>query len=379
MFLSHSYLNTKNISVLFPLITNLLAQSLKPFEDMNAANQTDQPDDPSAQTLHFITPSNVQPVILFLGQFMKFWKTHSVDLRRICFLLRKVLNVLALQLPNPLEDSAMRNVVDQILIIMLRLLDYVWKRLPLVQRMEEASESPAQYGNPFQKDDPSRRNAVWYEGQCLIRENSVFEVGDELVTEKSSQLIVLMLSNCQLLNLVTSLAARYEKDTMTEETLLRISNCMLITFRIVKQYRQPSVPTLKSHSKVGALVDDALKEVAASLQNFPCNQMTFLLNRITPEYIDLLLENRSLESLLLFFRKSLAQTLILYFVFEEVSNRLNVAIESGCDVDVDGGRSESGVIDPLNRGGVFLPHCKETRRPVHVLHSRSPLYRCNYL
>ena len=329
MFLAQSYLNTQNISVLFPLTINLFTQSLKPFEDTNASNQTDQLDDPSAQTFNFITPSNIQPVILFLGQFMQFWKTNSVDLRRICFLLRKILNVLALQLPNPLEDSAMRNVVDQILIIVLRLLDYVLKRLPLVQRMEEASESPARRGNPFQKDAPSGRNAFWYEGQCLIRDNSVFEVGDELVMEKSSQLIVLMLWNCQLLNVVTSLAARYEKDTMTEETLLRISNCMLIAFRIVRQYNQPLVPTLKSHSKVGALVDDALKEVAASLQNFPCNQMTFLLNRIMPEYIDLLLENRYLENILLFFRKSLAQTLIMYHVFEEVSNRLNVAIESG--------------------------------------------------
>lgn len=329
MFLAHSYINTKNLSVLFLLTTNLLTQSLKPLEESDASNQADQPDDPSSQTLNLITPSTIQPVILFLGQFMQFWKTNFIDLRSICFLLRKVLNVLALQLPNPLEDSAMRNVMDQILIIMLRLLDYVLKRLPLVQQMEEASESPAQRGNPFRQDNPSGRNAVLYEGQWLIRDDSVFEVGDELVLEKSSQLILLMLWNCQLLNFVTALAARYEKDTMTEETLLRISNCMLIAFRIVKQYRRPLVPTLKSHSKIGALIDNALKEVAMSLQNFPCSQMTFLINRIIPEYIDLLLENRSLESILLFFRKSLAQTLILYHVFEEVSNRLSVAIESG--------------------------------------------------
>ena len=330
VFLSSSFINAKNVSALILLTTNLLTQTLKPYQHLNSLQQTIKSNDLlnlPPQTPNLITPSNVQPVILFLGQFIKFWKTNSSDLRRICFLLRKILNVLLLlQQPNPLEDSAMRSVVDQVLLILLRLLGYVLERFPLAQRMEEARENPAQCGNPLRKEDQSGRNSVWFETQWLTRDTSVFEVGDELVVEKPSQLIMLTLWNSQILNLVCALAVRFEKDTITEETLLRISNCILSVFRIVKQHKQPKVPKMKCESKIGAFIDDALKEVAISLQNFPCSQMTFLINRIMPVYIDLLLENRYLENILPYFRKPLALTLFLYYVFEEVSNRLIVAI-----------------------------------------------------
>ena len=308
VFLSRSYLNAKNISSLCLLTADLLTKSLK-----------------------LLGPSNVQPVILFLGQFIQFWKGHPLYLSRICFLIHKILDSFASQAPILAEAPMMAQVVDQVLLLILRLLEYVLASIPLVQRVEEASERPSHFGNPFRKGDQSGRDAALFQGQRLTCCNSVYEIGDELMVGKSLQLVSVTLWNCQLLRLVCTLSVRFEKEAIPEETLMRISDCVLCVFRIVSRYKQPLVTSLTQESKINALLDDTLKEVATGLLTFSCSQLTFIINRIAPVFVDLLLENRYLENILPYFSMPMAQTLISYYVLQEVSNRFNVGLILSCE------------------------------------------------
>lgn len=276
------------------------------------------------RSLPLIMPSHLQPIILFFGQFIQFWKSNVSYLTQICYPLHKILNVLNSEQLIPAEEFSIRDVTDSVLTIILRLLKYVYLRFPMAQRMDESSQKPSQFDNTFTKGDQNGRTAVLFQGQWLTRDKAVYEIGDELIVEKVRELILQTLWSCRLLNLTCHLMSRFEKESITQEKLMKVSDCVIYVFRILSMYEQPLVLSIKYESKVNEIMDEILNEVVVSLLYFQCCYLHFLLNRIIPVYVDLLLKNRYLENVLLFFRTSLSQTLIQNYILQEVSNRFDV-------------------------------------------------------
>ena len=276
--------------------------------------------------------SDMHLVILFLGYLLQFWNESPLCLLKVCLFLHRVMTIL----DNPQKYPNCKDkdeVVNQVLILVCRILDYVKNRHSLVIKMNHYDSQVLEQRNNVNRDystlqlpEPPIEHGIRY-----TRSNSFFEVGDALVLEQYTDLLQLVSSCCQILIYVCQYCVNIA-DMIVSEVLIKISNCFSDVLSLEKLFINPGRKVLKAHSArlVSDRIQDIFLQLARCLEKLSRSQLHFVLNRIIDAYIRVIFEAPAVENFLYRFTAPSTQGLIQSFILNAVSTRLDVWVLTVC-------------------------------------------------
>ena len=270
--------------------------------------------------------SDMHLVVLFLGYLLQFWNESPLCLLKVCIFLHRLMTTLdsPQKYPNCKDKE---EIVNQVLILVCRILDYVKNRHLLVIKMNHYDSQVLEQRNNVYRDyaslqfpEPPVENGIRY-----TRSGSFFEIGDELVLEQYTDLLQLVSSCCQVLIYVCQYCVNIA-DVAVSEILVKISNCFSDVLSLDKLFINPGRKVLKAHNArlVSDRIQDIFLQLARCLEKLSRSQLHYVLNRIIDAYIRVIFEVPAVDNFLCRFTVLSTQGLIQSFILNAVSTRLDV-------------------------------------------------------